>query len=122
MDIIILTCIISVLFIVTALGPIVFQEYSIKKKSDGLTFSDFLTRFFRKKKVSQSHSQEDSKIDKKENLHEFLLNEYSIRKQTDKDLQYKEFIKDIFSENTLRLNHSEKKKFSKSLKKKINNN
>lgn len=117
MDIIILTCIISVLFIVTALGPIVFQEYSIKKKADGLTFSDFLKGFFRKKKVSQ-----DLNTDKKENLHEFLLNEYSIRKQTDKDLQYKEFIKVIFSEITPRLNHSEKKKFPKSLKKKINNN
>ena len=47
MDIIILSLVISILFIITSIGPILFQEYSIRKKEkQDLSFNDFLKNYF----------------------------------------------------------------------------
>jgi hypothetical protein len=47
MDIIILTIIISLLFIVFAVGPIFFQEYNIvKRESPEINFNQFSNKYF----------------------------------------------------------------------------
>jgi hypothetical protein len=47
MDIIILSLVISILFIITSIGPILFQEYSIRKnEKQDLSFNDFLKNYF----------------------------------------------------------------------------
>jgi hypothetical protein len=47
MDIIILTTVISVLFLLFGLGPIFFQEFNIaKKESPEINFNQFMKKFF----------------------------------------------------------------------------
>ncbi len=51
MDIIVLSIIISLLFIVFAFGPILFQEYSIAKKGNAnINFNQFIQRYFANEK------------------------------------------------------------------------
>lgn len=51
MDIIILSIIISLFFIVFALGPILFQEYTLAKKGNAdINFNQFVQKYFSDKK------------------------------------------------------------------------
>ena len=51
MDIIILSIIISLFFIVFALGPILFQEYSMAKKGNAdINFNQFVQKYFANEK------------------------------------------------------------------------
>ena len=51
MDIIVLTIIISLLFIVFALGPILFQEFNVAKKGNtDIDFNQFVQKYFSNEK------------------------------------------------------------------------
>jgi len=51
MDILVLTIVISLLFIVFAFGPILFQEFSIAKKGNpDINFNEFVQKYFANEK------------------------------------------------------------------------
>ena len=51
MDILVLTIVISLLFIVFAFGPILFQEFSIAKKGNpDINFNQFVQKYFANEK------------------------------------------------------------------------
>ena len=51
MDILVLTIVISILFIVFAFGPILFQEFSIAKKGNpDINFNQFVQKYFANEK------------------------------------------------------------------------
>lgn len=63
MDIIILSIIISILFIVFAFGPILFQEYSMAKKGNSdIDFNQFIQRYFESDKSLDSMSVLERKV------------------------------------------------------------
>jgi len=69
MDIIVLTIIITCLFIVTSLGPLLFQEYSIKKqKNPDLIFVDFLTRL-----ITDVNSKKNTTLKEKKLIHKKIV-------------------------------------------------
>lgn len=62
MDIIVLSVIISLLFIVFAFGPILFQEYSIAKKGNpDINFNQFVQRYFANEKSLDKMDHRDRK-------------------------------------------------------------
>jgi len=63
MDIIVLTIIISLLFIVFALGPIFFQEFNVaKRKSPEINFNQFMKKFFFEGKDLSKMETKDVKV------------------------------------------------------------
>jgi len=63
MDIIILTTIISLLFIVFALGPIFFQEFKIAKRaSPEINFNQFMKKYFLEGKDVSKMEKKDVKV------------------------------------------------------------
>ncbi len=62
MDIIVLTIIISLLFIVFALGPILFQEFNVAKKGNtDIDFNQFVQKYFSNDKPLKNMNPEDRK-------------------------------------------------------------
>jgi len=63
MDIIVLTIIISLLFIVFALGPIFFQEFKIaKRKTPDINFNQFIKKYFLEGKDLSKMEKKDVKV------------------------------------------------------------
>jgi len=62
MDIIVLSAIISLLFVVFAFGPILFQEYSIAKKGNpDINFNQFIQKYFANEKSLDKMNSQDRK-------------------------------------------------------------
>jgi hypothetical protein len=63
MDIIVLTIIISLLFIVFALGPIFLQEFNIaKRKTPDINFNQFIKKYFLEGKDLSKMEKKDVKV------------------------------------------------------------
>ena len=63
MDIIILSIIISLLFIVFAFGPILFQEFSVAKKGNpDINFTQFIQKYFANEKSLDKMDPLDRKL------------------------------------------------------------
>jgi hypothetical protein len=63
MDIIVLTIIISLLFLVFAFGPIFFQEFNVaKKKSPEINFNQFMKKYFLEVKDVSKMEAKDAKV------------------------------------------------------------
>ncbi len=63
MDIIVLTIIISLLFLVFAFGPIFFQEFNVaKKKSPEINFNQFMKKYFLEGKDVSKMEAKDAKV------------------------------------------------------------